>query len=112
MKRKFYFFSLCFIFCFLVHCKDKETVNNNIPQEGKKSEFIKAKIDWNYIDIPAEMKIYEVKSQIAYNVWDTQSVSSIDSSPASTEIPESTIVVQSGRYKEFVLGMQNNTDKF
>ncbi|MBK6606282.1 MAG: hypothetical protein IPG24_12580 [Leptospiraceae bacterium] len=36
---------------------------------------------------------------------------SIDSSPASTEIPESTIVVQSGRYKEFVLGMQNNTDK-
>lgn len=111
MKRKFYFFSLCFIFCFLVHCKDKEMVNNNIPQEGKKSEFIKAKIDWNYIDIPAEMKIYEVKSQIAYNVWDTQSVSSIDSSPASTEIPESTIVVQSGRYKEFVLGMQNNTDK-
>jgi hypothetical protein len=99
------------ILLFLFYCKEKPPVTSDTPQDGKKSEFIKAKIDWSYIDFPLEMKIYEIKSQIAYNLWDTHSVSSIDSSPASTEIPESTIVVQSGRYKEFILGVKNPTDK-
>ncbi len=111
MKRITLLVTLGLILFSLLDCKDKRPATNVIPQEGKKSEFIKAKIDWSYIDFPLEMKIYEVKSQIAYNLWDTHTVASIESSPASTEIPESTIVVQSGRYKEFILGVKNTIDK-
>ncbi len=111
MKKITLLVTLALILFFLLDCKDKQPATNVTPLEGKKSEFIKAKIDWSYIDFPLEMKIYEIKSQIAYNLWDTNSVASIESSPASTEIPESTIVVQSGRYKEFILGVKNTTGK-
>ncbi|HMV42189.1 MAG TPA: hypothetical protein PK079_14420 [Leptospiraceae bacterium] len=99
----------------LVGCKEKNgnigNSNPNLTTEEKKSEFIKAQISWAYIDLPLEMKIYEIKSQQSYELWETRSVPSKDSSPASIEIPNSTIVIQSGRYKEFILGMQNQTDK-
>ena len=98
------------IFLFVFYCKDKP-VATNVSIEDKKSEYIKVKIDWNYIDFPLEMKIYEIKSQRAFELWETHSVKSVEISPASTEIPDSTLVIQSGRYKEFILGLQNNTDK-
>lgn len=106
-----YFLLIALLLSLTTFCKDKNTANSNVPQEDKKSEIIKAKIDWSYIDLPLEMKIYEIKSQQSYELWETHSVASKDSSPASTEIPDSTVVIQSGRYKEFILGMQNNTDK-
>ncbi|MBP7282037.1 MAG: hypothetical protein KBA66_10690 [Leptospiraceae bacterium] len=104
------FFKISFLLIFLFFCKDKP-ITNSAANDEKKSEFIKVKINWNYIDLNSEMKIYEIKSQMAYELWETRSVKSIESSPASIEIPESSFVVQSGRYKEFILGMQNNTDK-
>lgn len=102
-----------FIFLLLLFCKDNTTTNvdKSIPLESKKSELIKVKIDWNYIDLKSEMKIYEIQSQRAYELWETRSVKSKESSPVSNEISESTIVVQPGRYKEFILGMQNNSDQ-
>lgn len=111
VKYFFYnFFKISFLLIFLFFCRDKP-ITNSVTIDEKKSEFIKVKINWNYIDMNSEMKIYEIKSQMAYELWDTRSVKSIESSPVSIEIPESSFVVQSGRYKEFILGMQNNTDK-
>lgn len=101
---------ICFLFSFLLNCKE-DKINNSVPLEDKKSEFVQVKIEWSYIDFPLEMKIYEIKSQRSYELWETHSVKSLDVSPASIEIPGSTLTIQAGRYKEFILGLQNNTDK-
>jgi hypothetical protein len=78
--------------------------------ESKKSEFVKVQITWNPIQFPLEMKIYELKSELPHKLWETNSVSSIEKSPLSTEIPDSKLSIQSGRYKEFALGVKNSTN--
>lgn len=106
MKKFSILILLSFTCSLVMNCKENPFKKIKLFPE-KKSEFIKVNIEWGYFDLNLQMKAYEIKSQIPYEVWDTQSVDSIKSSPASIEIPDSSFIVQSGRYKEFLIGMEN-----
>lgn len=103
--------SIILLILLLISCKDKtDKKQDNLALDETRANIVKVKIDWNYINFPDHVKIYELKSQMPYQLWDTHSVRSIDVSPASTEIPESNLTIQTGRFKEFVLGIQNTSN--
>lgn len=74
-------------------------------------DLVKIKISWRYVDLDAEMKIYEPASQRPIEMWQTESVASLDLAPVSKEIQDSTLVMKAGETKKFVLVLENNSKK-
>jgi hypothetical protein len=78
-------------------------------EQSRTGSSASVQILWDYKDIPAGMKIYEVKGKA--KLWKTESVKLESELPLAKEIPDATFSLPAGRSKRFALVYKNTTDK-
>ncbi len=96
MSKKLF---LSILTCFLTVC--------STPLYGASKASIH--LAWDYKQVPATMKIYELNPQKAVKLWDTGNASQLNQTPITTEIPNSTLSITPGEAKMFVLVLKNDT---
>src|SRR5689334_8972817 len=67
------------------------------------------KIAWDYKDVPAPMKIYELSATKHAELWDTGTGAKLEDLPISKEIPDSQLSLSPGSKKMFVLVLKNTS---
>lgn len=92
-KQKIFFIILCLIWSSPVYPASKVAIQ----------------LLWDYKQVPATMKIYELNSQKGAKLWDTGSISQLSQAPVTSEIPNSTLNFTAGESKMFVLLLKNDT---
>ncbi|MFO1518282.1 MAG: hypothetical protein U1F57_01245 [bacterium] len=70
---------------------------------------VSVKIAWDYKDVPAPMKIYELSTTKHAELWDTGTGGKLEDLPVSKEIADSNLSLSPGSKKMFVLVLKNTT---
>jgi hypothetical protein len=72
---------------------------------------VKVEIAWEYKDLPAGMKIFELAAGKKAKLWDMGEAASLSALPVSSEIAASAFEAVPGSAKRFVLVYKNTTKK-
>lgn len=75
------------------------------------ADEVRAQIKWKYKNFPAEMKTYEVAEGQKPRMWTTKTVTSIKDAPVGSQISGSSLILDKGSQKRFILVAHNTTDK-
>ncbi|TGN19986.1 LIC11469 family lipoprotein adhesin Lsa20 [Leptospira idonii] len=111
---RFFFKTILFlVFCLSLFCKEEGNSSTvaDVPSSPNKSNVVEIQIKWEYSQIPLRMDIREPSGSQSLTLWATGTVAKGRPAPFSVSIPDSKIFLKPGSKKQFLLVMENPSDK-